>query len=81
MRDTHGPASYDAGMVNAQPVSISTRTLTLVLPESDWRALREAEPDAIAWLHARIRERLASPEPTPTAARPASESWSAHDEY
>ena len=35
-----------------------TRTLTLVLPESDWRALRDAEPDAIAWLQAQIRGRL-----------------------
>ncbi len=35
-----------------------TRTLTLVLPESEWRALRQAEPDAIAWLQAQIRGRL-----------------------
>jgi hypothetical protein len=35
-----------------------TRTLTLVLPESEWRALREAEPDAVAWLHSQIRNRL-----------------------
>jgi hypothetical protein len=35
-----------------------TRTLTLVLPESEWRALRDAEPDAVAWLHSQIRNRL-----------------------
>jgi hypothetical protein len=37
---------------------ITTRTLTIVLPESDWQALRTAEPDAIAWLQAQIRRRL-----------------------
>ena len=37
-----------------------SRTLTLVLSESDWRALRRVEPDAIGWLHERIRERLGS---------------------
>ena len=35
-----------------------TRTLTLVLPESDWRALRAVEPDAVKWLQGQIRERL-----------------------
>ena len=37
---------------------ITTRTLTIVLPESEWQALRTAEPDAIAWLQAQIRRRL-----------------------
>ena len=37
---------------------ITTRTLTIVLPESDWQALRTAEPDAIGWLQAQIRRRL-----------------------
>ncbi len=37
-----------------------TRTLTIVLPEAEWRALRTAEPDAIGWLQERIRERLGS---------------------
>jgi hypothetical protein len=36
-----------------------TRTLTVVLPESDWRALRTVEPDAVGWLQLQIRERLA----------------------
>lgn len=35
-----------------------TRTLTVVLPEADWRALRQAEPDAVAWIHQQIRTRL-----------------------
>ena len=36
----------------------NSRALTVVLSESDWRALREVEPDAVGWLHERIRERL-----------------------
>lgn len=43
------------------PESTATRTLTLVLPESDWKALRAAEPDAIGWLRAQIEQRLSSP--------------------
>ncbi len=46
----------------------ATRTLTLVLPESDWRALREAEPDAVGWLQLQIRRRL-----TPSAGEGPSE--------
>jgi hypothetical protein len=37
---------------------VTTRTLIIVLPESEWQALRTAEPDAIAWLQAQIRRRL-----------------------
>ena len=72
-------------MVNMDPTS--TRTLTIVLPEADWRALRAAEPDAIGWLQARIRERLASSGasvPLPRAGRPApapADSWWGDDEY
>jgi hypothetical protein len=64
-----------------------TRTLTLVLPESDWKALREAEPDAIGWLRAQIQHRLAatagpwSPRSTPTPASPADTWWGNEDEY
>jgi hypothetical protein len=68
-------------MINAE--GAPTRTLTIVLPESDWRALRAAEPDAVAWLQARIRERLAS-EGTASGtvpAAPTSDSWYAEDEY
>ena len=42
-----------------------TRTLTVVLPESDWRALRQAEPDAVGWIQQQIRSRLA---PRPASA-------------
>ena len=62
-----------------------TRTLTIVLPESDWRALRAAEPDAVGWLHARIRERLETPEASkaayPAPAGPASDTFWTDDEY
>lgn len=68
--------------------SNATRTLTLVLPESDWKALRAAEPDAIGWLRAQIEQRLAS-SGTPwsassnaAAASPAPEIWrGSEDEY
>jgi len=43
---------------------ITTRTLTIVLPESDWKALRTAEPDAIGWLQAQIRRRLGDEPPS-----------------
>lgn len=66
--------------------AIATRTLTLVLPESDWKALRAAEPDAIGWLRAQIQNRL-SDSSTPWSSRcnpegAAAESlWSNEDEY
>jgi hypothetical protein len=66
------PVFYDASIMN--PEVNPTRTLTLVLPEADWKALREAEPDAIGWLRAQIQNRLSasgavwqSPNPTSTA--------------
>jgi hypothetical protein len=40
--------------------SPATRTLTIVLPEAEWQALRTAEPDAIGWLQKQIRQRLGS---------------------
>ena len=60
----------------------ATRTLTIVLPESEWQALRTAEPDAIGWLQAQIRQRLGE---KPGAARfnsasgSTAESWT--DDY
>jgi hypothetical protein len=70
-------------MINAE--GSPTRTLTIVLPESDWRALRAAEPDAVAWLQARIRERLASAGPESRAYAPptvsTNETWCGEDEY
>ena len=44
--------------------AVTTRTLTIVLPESEWRALRTAEPDAIGWLQAQIRRRLGDEPPS-----------------
>jgi hypothetical protein len=59
----------------------STRTLTIVLPEAEWQALRTAEPDAIGWLQAQIRQRLGEKGPShPGAAGSTSESW-ADDDY
>lgn len=65
-----------------------TRTLTLVIQESDWHALRAAEPDAIGWLHSCIRERLAATAGvaaasryTPPSAATADSWWGNDDEY
>ena len=62
-----------------------TRSLTVVLRESEWHALRNVEPDAIGWLQDRIRERLsasaepASPHEVPPSA--SSETYWGGDEY
>ena len=56
-----------ASMIETE--TADTRTLTIVLPEADWRALRAQEPDAIAWLHAQIRRRL---DATAISQRPGS---------
>src|SRR4051794_20842085 len=80
---THGArVSYDANIMNAE--ANPTRTLTLVLPEADWKALREAEPDAIGWLRAQIQNRLATSGgqwSNPSAASPAESWWGNEDEY
>ena len=47
------------GFMNHPPAP-SSRTLTVVLSESEWRAFRAVEPDAVGWLQERIRERLGS---------------------
>ena len=41
----------------------TSRTLTVVLDENDWRALRAVEPDAVGWLQQTIRERIGSTAP------------------
>lgn len=46
--------------MHSQIATEDTRTLTVVLPEADWRALRQAEPDAVAWIQQQIRSRLAT---------------------
>jgi hypothetical protein len=59
VRDTHDTGSYDQITMNlSEAGTAATRTLTIVLPESEWQALRIAEPDAIGWLQAQIRQRL-----------------------
>ena len=58
-----------------------TRTLTLVLPESEWHALRNAEPDAVGWLQTQIKNRLSSPENVRTPVTPTSAEFSIEDEY
>jgi hypothetical protein len=63
---THGPMI--GSMLNSQPAY--TRTLTLVLSESEWRALRDVEPDAVAWLQAQIRHRLTAEDASKPAPRP-----------
>jgi len=79
------PVSYDASIMN--PESNLTRTLTLVLPEADWKALREAEPDAIGWLRTQIQNRLAAPSgswQSPAGQAPATTAepwWGNEDEY
>ena len=57
--DTHGRGDLSCKIMNlTEAGAVTTRTLTIVLPESEWRALRTAEPDAIGWLQAQIRQRL-----------------------
>ena len=76
--------TYHLCMINAE--GAPTRTLTLFRPYAVGRPRRPAEPDAVAWLQARIRERLASPEPStssyaPPAAAPAADHFWGEDEY
>ena len=69
--------------MNLTPSESATRTLTIVLPES--QALRTAEPDAIGWLQAQIRQRLGEPPAPPRRFSPPSaataDSWWGDDEY
>lgn len=58
----------------------ATRTLTLVLPESDWRALRDAEPDAVGWLQLQIRRRLNPSAGAPSAGHGPAEPVAASDD-
>jgi hypothetical protein len=70
---------YDRRML--QSALQETRTLTLVLPEAEWRALRDAEPDALGWLQRQIRNRLSSAElPKPESTANAS-AYSTDDDY
>jgi hypothetical protein len=81
MRNAHDAAAYHSNMNLTEAGSTATRTLTIVLPESEWLALRTAEPDAIGWLQAQIRQRLGDQAKriNPSTGS-SSESW-ADDEY
>jgi hypothetical protein len=57
-------------MLNSDPAPAATRTLTVVLSETEWRALRAAEPDALGWLQSQIRSRLAAGAPMPSPRPP-----------
>jgi len=65
----------------------ATRTLTLELSESDWKALRAAEPDALGWLRAQIQQRLSGPSApwssrsNPTTSFTTETWWGNEDEY
>lgn len=84
MQDAHAAGFYDPITMNlSEAGTTSTRTLTIVLPESEWQALRIAEPDAIGWLQAQIRQRLGQKSNDPrfaAASGSSSESW-ANDDY
>ncbi len=69
-------AAYHRRMLHSD--TQETRTLTVVLPEAEWRALRDAEPDALGWLQRQIRNRLSGVERT---AAQATEAYSTEDEY
>jgi hypothetical protein len=58
-----------------------TRSLTLVLSESEWRALRDAEPDAVGWLQRQIRNRLSSDKPSRAPSAAKQPDYSVEDEY
>lgn len=80
MRDTNAFHSYHSPMVTRE--RCETRTLTLVLPEADWRALRAIEPDAVAWLQERIRQRLAGSSAAGARSEgPPPARWLGHDDY
>ncbi len=82
MQDTGARAFYHSRMNKGE--STPTRTLTLVLPESEWKALRAAEPDALGWLRAQIEQRLSSSaiSMSQTSATGSIDGWrSSEDEY
>lgn len=74
MRSANAMRSYHRRMLRTELPY--TRTLTLVLPESEWRALRAAEPDAVGWLHSQIRSRLTPAEDRrPQSIRSEDAAW------
>ena len=79
MRPADGPESYDRPMLRSEPSY--TRTLTLVLPETEWRALRDVEPDAVGWLRSQIRSRLTPAEDRRRPQSIRSEDAASDEEY
>ena len=74
MRSATGTRPYHRPMLSTDLPY--TRTLTLVLPESEWRALRDVEPDAVGWLHLQIRNRLTpADERRPPSIRSEDAAW------
>jgi hypothetical protein len=71
--------SYHPRMLH--PELPETRTLTVVLPEAEWRALRDAEPDALGWLQRQIRNRLSAVPPPSVEPAPPTTTYSTEDEY
>jgi hypothetical protein len=45
-------------MCRDKPIDAPARVLSLSLPETQWRALMDMEPEPITWLREQIRERL-----------------------
>ena len=81
MRDAHG-FHHISSVLMMDTEAIETRTLTIVLPESEWRALRAQEPDAVGWLQAQIRQRLeAGASCSASSPVTATETFSAYDDY
>ena len=76
LRDTLRPKIVHCRIMTKPDAKEVTRTLTVVLPESEWHALRNVEPDAIGWLQERIRERLGSSPEAAERFEPASRSTS-----
>ena len=78
MVDSGVGGPYDPLMVTTD--TSNTRTLAIVLDEPEWQALRQAEPDALAWLHTQIRARLAGTS-TGTPPAPSQDDYLTDDDY
>jgi len=64
------------------PFNATSRTLTVVLSETDWQKLRSVEPDAVGWLQQRISERIGTPaQEQKSAARPVNPAGWGEDVY
>lgn len=75
---TSSGGPYDPAMLHTD--SAHTRTLTVVLPEAEWRALLDVEPNAVAWLHEQVRSRLIAAGPAVPPQAPSPGDY-ADDEY